>query len=74
MQLQEPEVWEVARHPYWGLWVDYNKNDDMWAADRFPGNMAYRRTFHKLLLKWLAQGGGPTYKIDGCYVWNVGSW
>lgn len=34
----------------------------------------YRRLWHKNLVQWLLEGGGPYWRIDAAFLWSVGSW
>lgn len=32
------------------------------------------RTFYRVSTTWLATGTGPTWYIDGIFLWNLASW
>lgn len=34
----------------------------------------WRRHFYKQTSRWLMTGGGPTYRVDGLYLWALASW
>jgi len=34
----------------------------------------YRRVWHKTLVEWLLQGGGPHWRVDAAFLWSVGTW
>ncbi|KAI8466695.1 MAG: hypothetical protein J3K34DRAFT_432891 [Monoraphidium minutum] len=64
-------VKDVAGYPFFGLWYPYGSWKDPWKR---PEYAAYRRYLYRKTADWLAQGGGPTFKLDKLYVWNAGSW
>jgi len=62
---------DVAGYPFFGLWYPYATNKDPWRNPQFN---AYRRKLYSATSDWLKKKGGPTYRVDGLYVWNAGSW
>jgi len=46
---------------------------DWWVSD-FKTACFLLLQVHDVLLQWLKQGGGPTYKVSGLYLWSVGTW
>lgn len=68
-----PNLAWVAKHPFWGAWpwIGYTKSEDPWQN---PAFMKYREQYYGLLSKWAQKGGGPNYRVDGIYVWSVGTW
>lgn len=63
----------VRVHPFSGLWPSggFTPAVDPWSVDQYQ---AYRRTLYRHLSQWAAQGGGPLYRIDGIFLWSVGTW
>ena len=35
---------------------------------------AFQTLFWKRSMEWLRQGGGQTYHVSACYLWNLASW
>jgi hypothetical protein len=56
-----------------GSWPNngYNQGADPWQRTAFRD---YRRQLYDIMSRWGAQGGGPIYRVDGIYLWNVGTW
>lgn len=44
------------------------------AAAQVPAFRQYRRQLYRLLAQWAAGGGGPQYRVDGVFIWSVGTW
>ncbi len=61
----------MANKPFWGVQGAYTRAGDPWAQ---PALHSLRRIFYAKALQWLSQGGGPTYPIAACFVWNKASW
>lgn len=63
----------VRIHPFSGLWPSggYTTSVDPWKVEKYR---TYRRKLYQHLSQWAAVGGGPQYRIDGVFVWNVGTW
>ncbi len=69
-----PNASYVAIHPWSGVWPNsgqYERAVDPWKK---PQLKEYRRKFYDTLAKWAGAGGSPHYRIDGIYVWSVGTW
>lgn len=32
---------------------------------------AFMQRYYRTALQWLSQGGGPTYPISACFMWNL---
>lgn len=56
-----------------GRWPNngYSQGEDPWQKTAFRD---YRRQLYDIMSRWGAQGGGPLYRVDGIYLWNVGTW
>ncbi|KAJ9517676.1 hypothetical protein QJQ45_025138 [Haematococcus lacustris] len=57
--------------PFWGVVGAYERNTDPWQREYLR---TFMHTFWQRTLTWLAQGGGPTYKVEACYAWCKASW
>ncbi|KAI8466530.1 MAG: hypothetical protein J3K34DRAFT_433433 [Monoraphidium minutum] len=67
-----PDVGWVAKHPFWGLWPRrYETWLDPWQRGAYRD---YRRRFYSALAKFAQNGGGPQYRVDGIFLWSVGTW
>jgi len=67
-----PDLATLSKFPMRGKWLSsYIADKDPWQRAQYR---QYRRQLYKLLSDWAAQGGGPTYRIDGIYIWSVGTW
>lgn len=67
-----PSLAFVAKHPFWGIWAgQYSTSIDPWQKADYKD---YRRRFYSALSKYVQTGGGPTYRVDGVFLWSVGSW
>ncbi len=42
-----------------------------WKISAYNG---YRQKLYTQTAAWLRNRGGPTYRVDGLYMWNAGSW
>lgn len=62
----------VGQFPWLGLVGVYNASLDPFKAS--PVARAYLRKYYAAALQLLAAGRGPRYKLDGAYLWSVGSW
>eukprot|EP00878_Enallax_costatus_P021261 GHUV01022503.1.p1 GENE.GHUV01022503.1~~GHUV01022503.1.p1 ORF type:complete len:402 (+),score=62.90 GHUV01022503.1:1266-2471(+) len=68
-----PDLNFVRIHPFYGAWLTngYSASVDPW---KVPAFRQYRRTLYRLMSQWAAQGGGPQYRVDGLFIWSVGTW
>ncbi|GAX73151.1 hypothetical protein CEUSTIGMA_g604.t1 [Chlamydomonas eustigma] len=62
---------QIASRPYWGVFGPYEKSKDPWQQSDLR---SYMESFWRKSLAWLSQGGGQTYHISACYMWNLASW
>uniref|UniRef100_A0A383VY54 Glycoside hydrolase family 42 N-terminal domain-containing protein n=1 Tax=Tetradesmus obliquus TaxID=3088 RepID=A0A383VY54_TETOB len=70
--LPAPDLATVSRYTFSGSWPvgGYKREFDPWQRQDFS---AYRRGFYRATVDLLARGKGQQYKLDGVYVWSVGS-
>ncbi|GFH11981.1 uncharacterized protein HaLaN_07588 [Haematococcus lacustris] len=66
-----PNPAAAMRQPFMGVMGAYSKDIDPWQREALR---TFMHTFWRRTLTWLAQGGGPTFKIEACYVWGKASW
>eukprot|EP00798_Chlamydomonas_sp_ICE-L_P013213 gene13213-19048_t len=62
---------QAAAKPFWGVFGVYRENRDPW---QYAPVREFMETFWEKTLEWLKDDGGPTYKLAGCYIWNLASW
>lgn len=62
----------IAKYPFAGNWPEqgYTKTLDPWLN---PGFRSYRRQFYKAFVEFMRRGKGQQYRVDGAFVWSVGS-
>lgn len=63
---------QAAHTPFYGMFGPYVKLEDPWSNSAAVRD--YMHSFYRRTLQWLRQGGGPTYPIHACFLWNLGSW
>jgi len=61
---------KLSQHVENGIWAVYNTRQDPWQR---PDYREYRRTWFKNLVGFLRRGGSRNVRIDGAFVWSVGS-
>ncbi|KIY93651.1 hypothetical protein MNEG_14310, partial [Monoraphidium neglectum] len=58
----------VAAAPYWGVDGRYESWKDPWNRG---DNRAFLRRFYDATVQFAKQGGGPTYRVKGIFLWNI---
>jgi hypothetical protein len=53
---------------------DEEAADSAAAAAQVPEYRDFRRSLYKQMSSWASSGGGPQYRIDGIFMWSVGTW
>ena len=61
----------VVDCPYYGVIGGYNAQTNPWKT--LVMNQFITR-YYRQLVKWVAGGTGPIYKVKAIYIWNVASW
>ncbi len=47
----------------------------LWSADNIiVGTKQYLNTWYANALLWLKRKGGPNYRVDHVFIWNLNSW
>lgn len=70
-KLPAADLQSLAGHPSLGIWGKYNVGQDPWKRYDYAH---YRRRWFFGLITWLRGGGSPKWKINGAFIWSVGSW
>uniref|UniRef100_A0A383W7Z6 Glycoside hydrolase family 5 domain-containing protein n=1 Tax=Tetradesmus obliquus TaxID=3088 RepID=A0A383W7Z6_TETOB len=69
---------EAAQFPFFGIWGSYSPAIDPWNTtapeDKHIEVRDWRRRFYKETSRWLMDGGGSRYRVDGLYLWSLASW
>lgn len=69
---------EAGSLPFFGMFGSYAPEIDPWktAAPESEAveTRTWRRRFYKETSRWLMDGGGPRYRVDGLYLWALASW
>ena len=67
-----PDVEYIALKPFEGLSSNnfYSHSKNPWLVYELR---EYRRRVYKLMSAWGAAGGGPIYKVDAIFIWNLGT-
>ncbi|KAI8467535.1 MAG: hypothetical protein J3K34DRAFT_34565 [Monoraphidium minutum] len=70
--LPAPDLATVSRYPASGNWPEggYARAVDPWQRADFA---AFRRALYKATLELMAKAAGQQYRLDGVFVWSVGS-
>eukprot|EP00878_Enallax_costatus_P043255 GHUV01051117.1.p2 GENE.GHUV01051117.1~~GHUV01051117.1.p2 ORF type:complete len:160 (+),score=50.77 GHUV01051117.1:74-481(+) len=69
---------EAGEFPFFGIFGNYNPATDPWKTAEPETKQIevrdWRRHFYKETFRWLMDGGGPRYRVDGVYLWALASW
>lgn len=62
---------EVAQTPFNGISGPYIAHEDPWKNHDVR---EFMRRYYREASKFFMRGGGPTFHLDACFLWNLGSW
>lgn len=62
---------QAALLPFYGVRGPYRRSTDPWQT---PWVRAFMRRFYEQAAKYFSGGGGPTFHIQACFMWNLASW
>jgi len=63
---------DTPKPQYGATCWQYNPDKDPWHSNQAV--MDFMRKYYQTMLKWLEQGTGPTYKVQGVFNWNMVVW
>jgi hypothetical protein len=72
-------VSEAIATPYYGVFGAYTRRLDPW-DNHLPrervisATQQLLRKWYGTVMLWLQRKGGPTYRVDHVFIWNLNSW
>eukprot|EP00775_Hariotina_reticulata_P004880 gene4880-5125_t len=69
---------QAANMPYFGVYGAYTRNLDPWRSylpeNILCGTRDYLEDWYAAAAIWLSRKGGPTWRVDHVFLWNLNSW
>jgi hypothetical protein len=71
-------VEDAQSYPFFGVYGPYTRKLDPWRnylpAGVLSGTRQYQQRWYAAACLWLLRKGGPTWRVDHVFLWNLNSW
>ena len=71
-------VEDAEAYPFFGVYGPYTRKLDPWRnylpAGVLSGTRQYQQRWYAAACLWLLRKGGPTWRVDHVFLWNLNSW
>lgn len=69
---------QAAESPFFGVYGGYTRKTDPWRNSLPPNVLSdtrqYLETWYRAAALWLKRKGGPRWRVDHVFLWNLNSW
>jgi hypothetical protein len=69
---------QAAESPFFGVYGGYTRKTDPWRNSLPPNVISdtkqYLETWYRAAALWLKRKGGPRWRVDHVFIWNLNSW
>jgi hypothetical protein len=69
---------QAAESPFFGVYGGYTRKTDPWRNSLPPNVLSdtrqYLEVWYRAAALWLKRKGGPRWRVDHVFLWNLNSW